>query len=309
MRFARTTPPSLSACSTSVAVGVSHSRSTALARWIRLSEACSWVDARRSSATMNSASRTPLLAPWTAPVPEHRRNRVESGARRIPTLSGNPASSAARSVVSSWAPCVTLPVGELRLNARSMSAADRRIRSGVRCQLSIHGRTSELVLLPGGVGRWFSARRATVCPICGCPFPARATRESRGGSGRRAILWPSFVIPLDVTAPSSSRSATAWSRSSGRGAWNQSRVCGFPPHASMSSATPARSIRWMSGVRCGVSRWCSSQSRQTWPGPRRPARPARWLADASDIRSRGGCRRLGSDRSERLSRSRCRPQP
>ena len=75
-----------------------------------------------------------------------------------------------------------------------------------------------------------------------------------------------------VDGPQLSQQAQSRHRShSALGGSNQSIVLGLPPQAMMSSSGPDRSMRWMSGSRCGRSRSASGHRRIAKPGtePRR----------------------------------------
>ncbi len=117
------------------------------------------------------------------------------------------------------------------------------------------------------------------------PRASRSTRASRGCKGRRCMSWPRGVTRPPSVAPNRARRARALCRRSSDGRSNQSKVDGSAPQARTESSGPERSMRWISGSRCGRSRSRASQSRTTTPGPRRAARPARWSALSSVTRS------------------------
>ncbi|CAB4818999.1 unannotated protein [freshwater metagenome] len=106
---------------------------------------------------------------------------------------------------------------------------------------------------------------------------------SRGCSGRANIRRPLSVMrPSVSTAPNRLRSSPACCRlRAGGGSAQRSSSTGVP-QAANSKASPARSTWVISGSRCARRVPCSSllQSRYAAPGSTRPARPARWSAEA-----------------------------
>ena len=112
--------------------------------------------------------------------------------------------------------------------------------------------------------------------------------ESWGLRGNSAIFRPS-----GVSSPSSSRQSSVYRRSmaltsdcvdggSMKSKWMRSLI----PIALSCSTTLSRLARWISGIEFGsISFWyaLSVYRRKHTPGPVRPARPARWLAESWEI--------------------------
>ncbi|QJW93467.1 hypothetical protein FTUN_0973 [Frigoriglobus tundricola] len=117
-------------------------------------------------------------------------------------------------------------------------------------------------------------------------WPSRSSRPSRGWTGRGTAAWPSAVsaAPSSRSSCSSRRSDCPTASSEGASSHGNFRTSGSPRAASCSTA-PHRSTRLISGTVCsGRPRWLGSSQRRTHtPGAVRPARPARWSAEAREI--------------------------
>ena len=109
-------------------------------------------------------------------------------------------------------------------------------------------------------------------------------RASRGAIGfaRRRLPSGVGVQPSPVSAPRSWSKRRARSSAAVGGASSHASVVGSRRlHAASSSSVRDRSTRSTSGSSCSRRPASSArdQSRTQRPGPRRPARPARWVAD------------------------------
>ncbi len=114
---------------------------------------------------------------------------------------------------------------------------------------------------------------------------ARIVLLNIGSTGNSAMRRPIFVnSPRSFKAPSAYSSSSARIKvSPGGGSINSKPIRSLIPRDLRSKTTMPRLVRWISGVVFSSSSLLYAHlvySRKAFPGPTRPARPARWLADA-----------------------------
>ena len=110
-------------------------------------------------------------------------------------------------------------------------------------------------------------------------------RARRGCNGRSTIARPVGVgRPASSIAPRRPSSSVASARAVGGGGSRKARASAVAPQTASSRANPARSAAAISGGANGRRAACSpaDHRRKATPGPSRPARPARWTADACE---------------------------
>ena len=122
-----------------------------------------------------------------------------------------------------------------------------------------------------------SAIAATVGAAPAPNFNSAAPR--RGSTGMRASWRPKVVMaPAVFSAPIACSASVACVRAAA-GAGSSSGRSG-EPQACIARSAPVRSLVAISGAASGLkcANSASEYARITVPGPRRPARPARWFA-------------------------------
>ena len=245
--------------------------------------------ASTSATARNGAEASGSISGSQPPPPSRRRNRppprawaMRSGwasATKGPRVAGSTADCSAptRRAMSRARRRATATAGEPDPEPRpgAATSATRSARSALRSDRR-----------PPRTSRSSSTAATTAAGHpCPCRCPSTTMRASRGCSGRSAIARPTVVgRPLAPSAPSAPSRAPA-SDHAAAGGWSGNAIAaGSLPHTASSSASPARSTTEISGsAKRGRSRCSASdQSRRATPGPSRPARPARWSAEACD---------------------------
>jgi hypothetical protein len=111
--------------------------------------------------------------------------------------------------------------------------------------------------------------------------------DNMGSTGNSAIRRPSFVSsPRSLSAPRAYSSSSArMSVSPGGGSMNSKPMRSLMPSDLRRSTTEPRFVRWISGTVFSSSSFANAHlvyKRKALPGPTRPARPARWFAEARE---------------------------
>ena len=114
---------------------------------------------------------------------------------------------------------------------------------------------------------------------------ARIVLLNIGSTGNSAMRRPIFVnSPRSFKPPSAYSNSSALIKvSPGGGSINSKPIRSLIPRDLRSKTTIPRLVRWISGTVFSSSSLLYVHlvySRKAFPGPTRPARPARWLADA-----------------------------
>ena len=135
--------------------------------------------------------------------------------------------------------------------------------------------------------------RSTASSAAGCALPDFAASATICAS-RTGRASPRIALPLSVSRPSASiaprsrrRARASSSAGFGGGSRNESVETSATPKAAASRTRPERSASRISGgVKAGNAAVCSARhKRMATPGWVRPARPARWSAEARETRT------------------------
>ena len=182
---------------------------------------------------------------------------------------------------------------------RLASAPTRPLRKAASaCQRSA---SASLRLRKGSRASSNAARSQASAMRCGS-FDASSIAASRGWVPSASMRLPRAVIALPASSASSrcSRSRPAANAPAGGGSTKRSAAL---PQAASSSASEDSSTCAISGLRCGSSRCDCGHSRYAQPVATRPARPARWSAEACDTATTSSREKplFGSKRGSRAS--------
>ena len=245
----------------------------------------------RSATTRNGSPASGSAASTSAPRPLASTKRPRSP-RALATRSGKACkSSAPDATPPSPAAWSNLPVkGEgdacRAIPSASFRAAVARGDFSAINRNSRRSRSDESPPRPRSVSSTASRAASAACP---CPAATATMWASRTGSASFRIAWPAGVSrPASSIAPSAESSARASdSAGDGGGSRNASVAGSATPKAAQSRTRPDRSASRISGgEKAGSAAVCSARHRRiATPGPVRPARPARWSAEARDTRT------------------------